>query len=184
VDPSGWINNVVLRCSKLARGSKRARELILVAGLILHVPWLWGKVQTSWIPSTRAATRKFWGQGCTLLEVSGSNLDQLNLCPTDFCRDFFFFALLSRNFRGSASTCNYATTAFFPTSFPFCYSSGVPLFETIAYSAKFRRHWVILVDKQLDAQFLLWYVYLNPLHVSSNYVPILRRAIVWIQFLV
>ena len=37
---------------------------------------------------------------------------------------------------------------------------------------------IILVGNQLDAQFLLWYVYLNPLHVSSNYVLILRRTIV------
>ena len=43
---------------------------------------------------------------------------------------------------------------------------------------------IILVDKQLDAQFLLWYVYLNPLHVSSNTVVILRRTIVLIQHLV
>ena len=43
---------------------------------------------------------------------------------------------------------------------------------------------IILVAKQLDAQFLLWYVYLNPLHVSSNYVLILRRTIVLIQHLV
>jgi hypothetical protein len=43
---------------------------------------------------------------------------------------------------------------------------------------------IILVDKQLDAQFLLCYVYLNPLHVSSNYVLILRRAIVLVQRLV
>jgi hypothetical protein len=42
----------------------------------------------------------------------------------------------------------------------------------------------ILVDNQLDAQFLLWYVYLNPLHVSSNSVLILRRTIVLIQHLV
>ena len=39
-------------------------------------------------------------------------------------------------------------------------------------------HSLILVGNQLDAQFLLWYVYLNPLHVSSNYVIILRRTIV------
>jgi hypothetical protein len=38
----------------------------------------------------------------------------------------------------------------------------------------------ILVDNQLDAQFLLCYFYLNPLHVSSNSVLILRRAIVLI----
>jgi len=37
---------------------------------------------------------------------------------------------------------------------------------------------IILVGNQLDAQFLLWYVYLNPVHVSSNYVLILRRKIV------
>jgi len=40
---------------------------------------------------------------------------------------------------------------------------------------------IILVSDQLDAQFLLWYVYLNPLHVSSNYVLIFRRTIVLIQ---
>jgi hypothetical protein len=43
---------------------------------------------------------------------------------------------------------------------------------------------IILVCNQLDAQFLLWYVYLNPLHVSSNYVLILSRTIVLIQHLV
>jgi len=43
---------------------------------------------------------------------------------------------------------------------------------------------IILVSDQLDAQFLLCYIYLNPLHVSSNYVLILRRTIVWIQLLV
>jgi hypothetical protein len=32
---------------------------------------------------------------------------------------------------------------------------------------------IILVGDQLDAQFLLWHVYLNPLHVSSNYVLVL-----------
>ena len=37
---------------------------------------------------------------------------------------------------------------------------------------------IILVGNQLDAQFLLRYVYLNPLHVSNNYVLILRRKIV------
>jgi hypothetical protein len=31
---------------------------------------------------------------------------------------------------------------------------------------------IIVVGNQLDAQFLLLYVYLNPLHVSSNYVLI------------
>jgi len=40
---------------------------------------------------------------------------------------------------------------------------------------------IILVSDQFDAQFLLWYVYLNPLHVSSNYMLILRRTIVRIQ---
>jgi hypothetical protein len=39
---------------------------------------------------------------------------------------------------------------------------------------------IILVGNQLDAQFLLWYVYLNPLHVLSNYVLILWRTIVLI----
>ena len=43
---------------------------------------------------------------------------------------------------------------------------------------------IIMVSNQLDAQFLLCYVYLNPLHVSSNYVLILRRTIVLIQSLV
>jgi hypothetical protein len=42
---------------------------------------------------------------------------------------------------------------------------------------------IILVDNQLDAQFLLCYVYLNPLHVPSNYVLILRGTIVLIQLL-
>jgi len=37
---------------------------------------------------------------------------------------------------------------------------------------------IILVGNQLEAQFLLWYVYLNPLHVLSNYVLILKRTIV------
>jgi len=37
---------------------------------------------------------------------------------------------------------------------------------------------VLLVDNQPDAQFLLWYVYFNPLHVSSSSVLILRRTIV------
>jgi hypothetical protein len=40
---------------------------------------------------------------------------------------------------------------------------------------------IILVDNQLDAQFFLWYVYLYPLHVLSNYVLILRRTGVLIQ---
>jgi hypothetical protein len=43
---------------------------------------------------------------------------------------------------------------------------------------------IILVGNQLNAQFLLRYVYVNPLHVSSNYVLILRRTIVLIQHLV
>jgi len=43
---------------------------------------------------------------------------------------------------------------------------------------------IILVGDQLEAQFLLQYVFLNPLHVSSNYVLILRRTIVLIQLLV
>ena len=41
-----------------------------------------------------------------------------------------------------------------------------------------------LVGNQLDRQFLLWYVYLNPLHVLSNYVLILRRTVLLIQHLV
>jgi len=40
---------------------------------------------------------------------------------------------------------------------------------------------IILVGNQPDAQFLLWYVYLNPLHVSSNPVLILRRKTVLIH---
>jgi len=40
----------------------------------------------------------------------------------------------------------------------------------------------ILVSEKLDAQFLLQYVYLNPLHVSSNSVLIHRRTIVLIHF--
>jgi len=43
---------------------------------------------------------------------------------------------------------------------------------------------IILVGNQYDIQFLLWYVYLNPLHVSSNPVLILRRTIVLILLLV
>jgi len=43
---------------------------------------------------------------------------------------------------------------------------------------------IILVGNQHDTQFLLWYVYLNPLHVSSNCVLILTRTIVLIQHLV
>jgi len=43
---------------------------------------------------------------------------------------------------------------------------------------------IILVSDQLDAQFLLQYVYLNPLHVSSNSVLIFRRTTVLIQLLV
>lgn len=139
VDPSGWINNVVLRCSKLARGSKPARELILVTGLILHIPWLWGTVQTSWIPSTRSFTGEVWGQGFTLLEVPGSNLDRFNDCPTD-C--FVTFSLLARNFRGCVSTCNYATTTFSPTFSPFHHSASTLLIETIGCNSKRRRHWV------------------------------------------
>jgi len=40
---------------------------------------------------------------------------------------------------------------------------------------------IILVSDQLDANCFLHYVYLNPLHVSSNFVLIFRRTIVWIQ---
>jgi hypothetical protein len=44
---------------------------------------------------------------------------------------------------------------------------------------------IILVSNQLEAQlFYNTYIYLNPLHVSSNYVFILRRTIAWIQLLV
>jgi len=38
-----------------------------------------------------------------------------------------------------------------------------------------------VVGNHLDAQFLLWYAYLNPLHVSSNSVLNLRRTVVLIQ---
>jgi hypothetical protein len=41
---------------------------------------------------------------------------------------------------------------------------------------------IILVGGQLDAQFLLYSLYLNPLvHVSSNSVLILRKAVILIQ---
>ena len=42
----------------------------------------------------------------------------------------------------------------------------------------------VLVGNQLEAQFLLCYLYLNPLHVSSNPVLVLRRTTVLIQHLV
>jgi len=54
------------------------------------------------------------------------------------------------------------------------------LFKNIFWTLHLR---IILVGNQLDAQFLR-YVYLNPLHVSSNTVLILRRTIVLIQHLV
>jgi len=43
---------------------------------------------------------------------------------------------------------------------------------------------IILVGDQRDAQFLLKYVYLNPLQVSSNSVLILKRTVVLINLLV
>jgi len=43
---------------------------------------------------------------------------------------------------------------------------------------------IILVGNQLDAQFLLQHVYLNPPHASSNHVLILRRTVALIQLLV
>jgi len=43
---------------------------------------------------------------------------------------------------------------------------------------------IILVGKHFEAKCLLWCVYLNPLHVSSKSVLILRRTIVLIQLLV
>jgi hypothetical protein len=43
---------------------------------------------------------------------------------------------------------------------------------------------LILIENQLDAQFLLWYIYLNSLHVSSNYVFIFRGTVLLIQHLV
>jgi len=43
----------------------------------------------------------------------------------------------------------------------------------------------LLVDNQLDAQFFYnTFIYLNPLHVSSTFVLILRRTTVWIHLLV
>ena len=43
---------------------------------------------------------------------------------------------------------------------------------------------LILVGDQLDAQFLLYYVYLNSLRVLSNSVLMLRTTVVFIQHLV
>jgi hypothetical protein len=43
---------------------------------------------------------------------------------------------------------------------------------------------IILVGNLFNVQFLLWYVYLNPLHASSNSVLVLRRTVVLIQLLV
>ena len=43
---------------------------------------------------------------------------------------------------------------------------------------------IFLAGDQLDAKFLVRHVYLNPLHVSSNSVLILRKTIVLIQLLV
>ena len=43
---------------------------------------------------------------------------------------------------------------------------------------------IILVGDQHDTQFLLKYVYFNPLHVSTNSVLIIRKTIVLIQLLV
>ena len=40
---------------------------------------------------------------------------------------------------------------------------------------------IILVGNQLDAQFLLWYVYLNPLHVSSGIPLIIRSSKMYFQ---
>jgi hypothetical protein len=40
---------------------------------------------------------------------------------------------------------------------------------------------IILVGNQIGAQFILWYFYLNPVHVSSNTVLILGRTIILIQ---
>jgi len=43
----------------------------------------------------------------------------------------------------------------------------------------------VLASNQPDAQcFYNTFIYLNSLYVSSNYVLILRRTIVWIQLLV
>jgi hypothetical protein len=59
-----------------------------------------------------------------------------------------------------------------------------PLFTNLLFYNESRsvdRHTsILLVSDQLDAQFLLLYVYLNPLHFSSNSVLILRRTIVLI----
>ena len=43
---------------------------------------------------------------------------------------------------------------------------------------------VVLVNKQLDAQFFFMYVYFYSLHVSGSHVPIIRRIIVSIRHLV
>ena len=45
------------------------------------------------------------------------------------------------------------------------------------------RHFMILVNNQLDAQFFM-YVYFYSLHVSGSYVPITRRIIVSMRHLV
>jgi len=42
---------------------------------------------------------------------------------------------------------------------------------------------MILVNKKLDAQFFM-YVYLYSLHVSGSHVPIIRRIIVSMRYLV
>jgi len=55
---------------------------------------------------------------------------------------------------------------------------------TFRFKLPYKEICMFLVGNQLDAQFPVWYVYLNPVHVSSNYVLILRRTIVWIQLLV
>jgi hypothetical protein len=56
-------------------------------------------------------------------------------------------------------------------------STGFYIFQTMHLR-------IILVDNELHAQFCLRYVYLNPLHVLSNYVLILRKTTVLIQHLV
>jgi len=42
------------------------------------------------------------------------------------------------------------------------------------YLNLYRDRTEVLVGNQRDAQFLIWYIYLNSLHVSSNPVLILR----------
>jgi hypothetical protein len=71
-----------------------------------------------------------------------------------------------------------------PKQFLMSFLNDAVSFFNIFYIFLTVRLRIILVSNQLDAQFLQRYVYLNSLHVSSNYVLILRRTIVLIQHLV